>query len=252
MREKQILSRSFYDWSLISSSYPRGLLKASPKAEDHIPAADDTGRLPASQLKNPFQGYSESLSKHMWDGTLQQTQLPASQSNRLFRSNSESLTEHPLRRHQQLPVLHQQLPILHQRPPFCTSDHLPALADTSSYQSWTSDHFPAPADTNNYQSWISDHFPAPATTSLEPATTFLHQQKPVLHQQPPIQRLQVLYQLSRPAPAIRSCSNNRHLATAIVRRMLFRFTIRHNKFWPFEATPLFCHPCLVRSQSLIF
>ena len=34
--------------------------------------------------------------------------------------------------------------------------------------------------------------------------------------------------------------------------MLFRFTIRHNNIWPFEATPLFCHSCLVRCQSLLF
>ena len=135
----------------------------------------------------------------------------------------------------------------------------PQPADTSNYQSWTSDHFPAPADTSNYQfctsnyqSWTSDHFPAPADTSPKSATIFLHQRKPVLHQRPPIQRIPVLYQLSRPAPATRSYFNDRHPGAAIIRRTLFRFTIRHNKVSPFEATPLFCHSCLVRCQSLIF
>ena len=42
------------------------------------------------------------------------------------------------------------------------------------------------------------------------------------------------------------------IQTSTVRHMLFRFTIRHNKVWPFEATPLFCHSCLVHCQSLIF
>ena len=155
-------------------------------------------------------------------------------------------------RYQQLPVLHKQLPVLNQRPLSCTSRHqqLPVLHQH--YQSCTSNHLPAPIDissyqfcTNNYQSRTSDHFPAPANTSPEPATNFLHQQKlvlyqqkPVLHQRPPIQRIPVLYQLSRPAPATRSCSNDHHPAATIVHRTLFRFTIRHNKVWPFEATPL--------------
>ena len=139
-------------------------------------------------------------------------------------------------RHQQLPVLHQRLPALNQWPPSCASDHLPAPADTSRYQFCTS----------NYQSWTSDHLPAPADTSPKPETIFLHQRKIVLHPRPPIQRILVLYQVSR------SWSNDHHPAPAIVRRTLFRFTTRHNKVWPFEATPLFCHSCLVRCQSFIF
>ena len=168
---------------------------------------------------------------------------------------------------------HKQLPVLHQQPPSCTSGHFPAAVDisvhfpapadtsscqscTSDYQTWTSDQFPAPADASNYQSWTSDHFPAPATNSPEPVTTFLHQQIPAitssgpantfLHQQipalnqwPPIQRIPVLYQLSRPAPATRSCSNDHHLAAVIVRRTLFRFTIHHNKIWHFQENPCF-------------
>ena len=96
------------------------------------------------------------------------------------------------------------------------------------------------------------HQQIPATTSPKPATIFLHQRKPVLHQRPSIQRIPVLYQLSRPAPATWSCSNDHHPSAAIVRRTLFRFTIRHNKVWPFKATALFCHSYLVRCQSLIF
>ena len=253
--------------------------------------------------------------------------MPASQSNGPFQTNSESL------------ILFETAPaatFLHRRPLPCrssyhslTGDHLPAPADSSSYQfcpssyqpwtgdlpvaaitkqlpvlhqrppSWTSDHFPAPADTSDYQPWTSDRPPAlaitflhrqisaatnsaRATTGLEPATTFLHQQipattspgpattflhqqirpkpvtiflyqrKPVMHQRPSIQRIPVLYQLSRPAPVTTSCSNDHHPSAAIVRRTLFRFTIRHNKVWPFEAKPLFCHSFLVRCQSLIF
>ena len=143
---------------------------------------------------------------------------------------------------QQLLILHQQLPVLNQRPP----------SRTSRYQSWTSDCFPAPADTSSYLSWTSDHLLAPADTSPELVTIFLHQQKTVLHQWQLIQRLPVLHQLSRPTPVTRSCFNDHHPAAATVRRTLFRFTIRHNKVWPFEATSLFCHSCLVRCQSLIF
>ena len=123
---------------------------------------------------------------------------------------------------------------------------------TSSYQSCASDHFLAPATTSSYQSWTSDHLPAPADTILEPATTFQHQQIPVLHQRPPVQWLPVFYQLSRPAPATKSCSSNHHLAMVTVHRTLFQFMICQNKFWPFKAKPLFCHSCLVRCQSIIF
>ena len=171
------------------------------------------------------------------------------------------LHQRPLFLYQQIPAttspgpannfLHQQIPVQK------TSDHFPGPADTSNYQSWISDHFPAPADTSNYQSrtsdyfpapadtsnypsWTSEHLPAPADTSPGPANTFLHQQIPFLNQRPPIQRIPVLYQLSRPAPATRSCSNDHHPDAAIVRRTLFRFTIRHNKVWPFEE-----HPCFV-------
>ena len=153
---------------------------------------------------------------------------------------------------QRLPVLHQQLPALH-RWPSCNSDY---QFCTSSCQSYTSDHLPAPADTNDYQSRTSDRLPAPAITFLHqqiptstspgPATTYLHQQIPVIHQRPPIQRIPVLYQLSRSAPTI-TIRPQRLFAVRF-----FRFTIRHNKVWPFKATSLFCHSCLVRCQSLIF
>ena len=63
--ESQISPWSFYDWRLISNSCLWRLLKVSTEVDVPIPAADDAGRLPASQLKSPFQGYSESLSKHL-------------------------------------------------------------------------------------------------------------------------------------------------------------------------------------------
>ena len=158
---KQILPWSFYDRSLISSSCPRGLLKISSKADVLIPAADDTGRVPASQLKSPFQDYSESLSKHLL------RQHNAADTTTFFWTNSESITKYPLRRQQQLPSctgnhfpaaatntpapatnsLQKQLPVLHRRPPSCTSSY---QFYSSNYQSWTSNHFPAPADTSNY------------------------------------------------------------------------------------------------------
>ena len=149
--------------------------------------------------------------------------------------------------HQRLPVLHQQLLVLHQWPPSCTSDHLPAPVDTSSYQfctsnyqSWTNDYFPAPADTSNYQSWTSDHLPAPADTNPKPATIFLHQRKPVLHQGPSIQQIIVLYQLSRHAPVTRSCSNDHHPALAIVCCTLFWLRFAIIKFGLLKQ-----HPCFV-------
>ena len=182
---------------------------------------------------------------------MQQTQLPTSQCNSPFKVLIQSLTYYPLRRHQQLPSCtgdyfpaaatttpapattflqqwpisctssYQQLSVLNQRPPSCTSKYkqLPFLNQrppscTSRYQSCTSDYLPASAETS----------PAPATTystttSLVPATT---------------------------------CSNDQHPAAVTVCHTLFRFTIRHNKVWPFEATPSFCHSCLVRCQSIIF
>ena len=116
-------------------------------------------------------------------------------------------------RYQQPPVLHQQLPVLNQRPPFCTSDHLPAPATTSSESATAFLHQRSPSCTSRYQqppvlhqqllvlnqrppSCTNDHLPAPATTSPEPATIFLHQQIPAttspepattfLHQQTPV------------------------------------------------------------------
>ena len=381
--ESQISFWSFYDWSLISSSCPWGLLKVSSEADVPIPAADDAGRFPASQLKSPFQGYSESHSKHF-----------LRRHNAANTTTSLSIKQHFFRKSESL-ILFETAPaatFLHRRPLHCcgnyhsctgdhfptgaatssapveTSGHFPAPANTSSCQSCTSDHLPAPADTSvhflapadtssrqfctsDYHIWTSDHFPAPATTNPEPVTsflhqqlpilnqwplsytsrhqqlsvlnqrplyytsrhqqlpvlnqwplflhqqtpattnpepvttflhqqtpatnspepvttflhqqtpattssgpanTFLHQQIPVLNQRPPIQRIPVLYQLSRPAPATRSRSTDHPPAAAIVRRTPFRFTIRHNKIWPFGATPLFCQSCLVRCQSLIF
>ena len=118
---------------------------------------------------------------------------------------------------QRLPVLHQQLPVdpattspepvthlLHQQTPAITS--------------------PEPETTFLHQQIL-------ATTSPEPATTFLHQQIPVLNQRPSSctsgnqsctsDHLSKLYELSRPASATRSCSNDHHPAAAIVRRTLF-------------------------------
>ena len=163
-----------------------------------------------------------------------------------------------MRRHQQLPSLtgdhftaaatttpappttslQRQLPLLHQWPLPCRSRF---QFCTSSCLSCTSDHFlhhqtPAatflhpqtPATNSPEPATNFLHQQIPATTSSGPANTFLHQQIPVLNQRPPIQRIPILYQLSRPTPATRSCSNDHHPAAAIVRRTLFfdlRFTI---------------------------
>ena len=158
---------------------------------------------------------------------MQQTPLLASQSNSPFQDNSESLILF-----ETAPTATSSAPataFLHQRTPASTFLHQQISAGTSSTPATTS---PEPVTTFLHQQ-------TPATNSSGPANTFLHQQIPVLNQRPPIQRIPVLYQLSKPAPAIRSCSNDHHLAAAIVRRTLFRFTIRHNKIWPFEENPFF-------------
>ena len=327
--KKQILPWSFYDRGLISSSCLWGLLKASPKVDVLIPAADDTGRLSASQLKSPFQGYSESLSKHLLERhNAADTTTSLSKKTALFRSNSKSLIlfetapvatflhRRPLlcssNYHsctgghfpseaatspapetfllQRLPVLHQQLPVLHQQTPATTSpepatasrhQQIPATtrsapAITSPEPATTFLHQQTPATTSSAPAttrpepataFLRQQIPAttssePATTSLETATTFLQQQIPVLNQWPlsctswnqscTSDHLSNEYQSCTSYPATRSCSNDHHPAAAIVCRTLSRFTIRHNKVWLFEATPLFCHSCLVRCQSLIF
>ena len=174
--------------------------------------------------------------------------------------------------------------------PAATFLHRRPLPCRSSYQSCTGDHFPANATTFLHQqlpallqclpSCSSNHLPAPAATSSTPAatssataSTILHQQLPVLHPQLPVlnQRLSScisrnlsytsdhlfndcqsctiypdLHQRLNPAPTISIRPR------WLFRPTLFRFTICHNKVWPFEATPLFCHSCLVRCQSLIF
>ena len=191
-------------------------------------------QLPAFQSNCPFQ-VKFSKSNTLWYGTSSYFLAPAATS---LQKQLPVLHRRPsscTRRYQQLPVMHQQLPALHRRPSYssdyqfcisscrsCTSDHLLAPADSSNYQSWTSEHLPAPADTSsqqlctsNYQSWTSNHLPVPADTSPKPATIFLHQR-------PSIQRILVLYQQTRPAPATRSCSNDHHPASAIIRRTLFR------------------------------
>ena len=148
--------------------------------------------------------------------------------------------------------LHQQTPVatfLHQQIPAATSS---ASATTSPKPVTTFLHQQTPATTSPEPATTFLHQQTPATSSSGPANTFQHQQIPVVNQLPPIQRIPVLYQLSRPDPATRSCSNDHHPATAIVRRTLFRFTIRHNKIWPFEENPCFVISCLVRCQSLIF
>ena len=108
---------------------------------------------------------------------------------------------------------HQQLSVLNQRPLSCTSRYqqLPVLDQR-----------------------------LPSCTSPKPATIFLHQWKPVLHKRPSIQRILVLYHLSRPAPATRSCSNDHHPASAIVRRTLFRLRFAIIKFGLSKQ-----HPCFV-------
>ena len=136
--------------------------------------------------------------------------------------------------------------------PTATFLHWQPLPCRSSYQSCTGDHLPAASTTFLHQQIPATTSSAPTGNSPKPTTIFLHQQKPVLHQRPPIQRIPVLYQLSRPAQATRSCSNDHHPVEPIVRRTLFRFMIRHNKVWHFEVTHSFCHSCLVRCQLLIF
>ena len=113
---------------------------------------------------------------------MQQTQLPASQSNSPFQSyfrKSNTLFA-PVTTSLQL-----QLPLLHRRPlpcrssyQSCTGDHLPAPADTSSYQ-FASNGLPALAITFLHQQISAATSSAPASTGPEPATTFLHQQIPV-------------------------------------------------------------------------
>ena len=160
----------------------------------------------------------------------------------------------------------------------CTSD-LPAAAITSSASAATS---PAPATTFLNQrplSFTSRHQRLPLLNQRPPSCTSRYQQLPVLHQQLPVlnqrslsrtsrhQQLPVLNQ--RPSSCTsgnQSCTSD-HLSNEYQsctsypdllqrspsgRPTLFRFTIHHNKVWPFEATPLFCHSCLVRCQSLIF
>ena len=117
----QILSWSFYDWSLISSC-PQGLLKAYRKADVLIPTTNDAGRLPASQLKSPFQDYSESLSKH-----LLRRHNPADTSGHFLASADTSSYQFCTSSYQsctsdRLPTpvitfLHQHKPVLHQRSP---------------------------------------------------------------------------------------------------------------------------------------
>ena len=169
---------------------------------DHLPAPSRYQQIPVlhQQLPAPHRRLS------------QQKQLPVlhQQLPALHRRLSQQ---------KQLPVLHQQLPALHRRPS-CSSDSQFCI---SSCRSWTSDHLLAPAD-----------------TSPKPATIFLDQRKPVLHQRPSMQRILVLYQLSRPAPATRSCSNDHHPASAIVRCTLFRLRFAIIKFGLRKQ-----HPCFV-------
>ena len=223
-------------------------------------------------LKALFRATQKVYPNTSWDGTMQLTQLPASQSNSPFQVYSESLilfeaapaatflhwrplhdtnNYHSCTR-DHFPAeaatspapatifLYQQIPADTSNYQSWTSDPFPAPADTSNYQSWTSNHFPAPADTSNYQSWTSDHLLAPVDTSPKPATIFLHQQKPVLHQLPSFQQILVLYQLSRPAAVTRSCSNDHHPASAIVRRTLFWLRFAIIKFGLSKQ-----HPCFV-------
>ena len=207
---------------------------------------------------------------------MQQTRLPASQSNIPFQVCFRKFNLVPSQTAPAATFLHRRSPsyssdhlsasattssapaatspvpattFLHQRSPSCTSNY---QFCNSSFQSWTSEHLPVPAATSPESMTTFLHQQIPAATSPEPMTTFLHQQIPVLHQRPPIQRLTVWYQLSRPASETRSCSIDHHPAAATVRCTLFRFMIRHNKVWPFKATLLFGHSCLVRCQSLIF
>ena len=52
--------------ALSAAAAHQALLEASPKADILIPASDDVRRPPATQLKSPSQGNSESLFKHLW------------------------------------------------------------------------------------------------------------------------------------------------------------------------------------------
>ena len=179
--------------------------------------------------------------------------------------------------------LPQQLSLLHQQPPSCTSSY---QFCTSSYQPCTDNYLPTPATNSTPTTTRSEpattfrhqqtpattsperattflHQQIPTTTSPEPATTFLHQQKPVLNQKPSScnsrnqsctsNHLSNEYQSCTSYPdLLQQLGPTPTLAAAIVCCTLFRFTIRHNKVWSFEATPLFCHSCLVCCQSLIF
>ena len=178
-----------------------------------------------------------------------------------------SLQKQPTVRHQRPSSCNSNYQLCTSNYHSCTDGHFPAEAATSSAPAATSpvpvtilqqgftSSTPAAASPAPATTFL--HLQTPATTSPEIATTFLyqqiptttspgpvnsllHQQIPVLNQRPPIQRIPVLYQLPRPAPATRSCSSDHHPVAAIVRRTLFRFTSRHNKVWPFEE-----HPCFV-------
>ena len=216
----QISSWSFYNWNLISSSCPWGLLKASTKADVPIPATDTAGRLPASQLKSLFRATQKVFPNTSWDGTMQQTQQLASQSNSFFRANSATFlhwqpihcssnyhswtsdhftaaattTPAPVvtSLQKQLPVLHQQLLVLHQRLPSCTGRHQRPLSCTSRYQQLTVLHQRSLSCISGYQCPLS--------------CTSRHQQLPVLHQQPPsctsrCQQLPVLNQRPLSCPS---------------------------------------------------
>ena len=161
---------------------------------ERFPAADDAGRLPASQFKSPFQGNSKSFETPPKTAQCSRHNYQPLNLTDLLGSNSESL------------ILFETTPaaiFLHRRPLHCSGNYhscagglFLALAATSSapaatsYQPCTGDfpapadtsvHFPAPADTGRPQQIptdTSDRLPAPADTSVHfsaPADTSSYQ-----------------------------------------------------------------------------
>ena len=122
-----------------------------------------------------------------------------------------------MRRHQQLPSCNgNHFSNYHS----CTSDHFPAETGTSPAPATTFLQQRPPSGPSNCQFCTtsyqpcssSDHLPAPTATSSTPSS----------YQFCTSDHLSNDYQLSRPAPATRSCSNDHHPAAATVRHTLFQ------------------------------
>ena len=169
----------------------------------HFPAEAATSSAPAATSPAPA-------------ATFLHQQIPAVTSSAPATTSLEPVTTFL---HQQTPATISPEPVtafLHQQTPAATFLHQQTPADTFLHQQIPAAISSAPATTSPGPVTTFLHQQTPATTSSGPANTFLYQQIPILNQRPTIQRIPVLYQLSRPAPATRSCSNDHHPVAAIV------------------------------------